>query len=173
MAGDRLRRGSLDDLALLNEIERDAAQVYREIGYDFCADGPVRERGEYARGIAHGTLLLLEPAAAETAVAFALAWRVDGRGHLTELGVRRAWQGRGLSRRLIAAVEDWARAAGYDELTLTTFRDVAWNAPYYERLGFRRLPRVDARRPELQQIRRDEAAWGFDRWPRVAMVKEL
>ena len=172
MVGDRLRRGSLADVALLNAIERDAAELYREVGYDFCADGPLRERDEYARGLRHGTLLLLEPAAADAAVAFALVWRVDGRAHLTELAVRQAWQGQGIGRRLIAEVEDWAAAAGYDELTLTTFRDGSWNAPYYERLGFRRL-KVDGSRPELLAIRRDEAAWGFDRWPRLAMAKRL
>jgi hypothetical protein len=32
-----------------------------------------------------------------------------------------------------------ASATGVQALTLTTFRDVDWNAPYYSRCGFRVL----------------------------------
>ena len=28
-------------------------------------------------------------------------------------------------------------------LTLTTFRDIPWNAPYYERLGYRQVPQAE------------------------------
>ena len=38
---------------------------------------------------------------------------------------------------LIEHVAGWARAHGSPALTLTTFTEVPWNAPYYERLGFR------------------------------------
>jgi hypothetical protein len=47
---------------------------------------------------------------------------------------------------------------------------VPWNAPYYERLGFRR---VDDLTPGLRAIRAAEAARGLDRWPRVAMRRDL
>jgi len=36
-------------------------------------------------------------------------------------------------------VVDAARCAGVRELTLTTFVDVPWNAPFYARFGFERL----------------------------------
>ena len=41
-------------------------------------------------------------------------------------------------------------------VTLTTFRDVPWNAPYYERLGFRTLA-ADEITPGLAAIRAHEA----------------
>jgi hypothetical protein len=37
----------------------------------------------------------------------------------------------------------WAQRHGLAALTLTTFTDVPWNMPYYERLGFRHLCDID------------------------------
>lgn len=57
-------------------------------------------------------------------------------------------------------------------LTLTTFPDVPWNAPYYARLGFRVLADGDVG-PQLRRIRAHEAELGLDRWPRVAMRRPV
>jgi predicted N-acetyltransferase YhbS len=76
--------------------------------------------------------------------------------------------GQGIGRRLIDHVGAWAGTP----LTLTTFAEVPWNAPYYERLGFRRL-RDEELTPAMRAIRAEEAAHGLDRWPRVVMRREL
>ena len=60
------------------------------------------------------------------------------------------------------------RTRGADGLTLTTFADVPWNAPYYARIGFRVLGEAELT-PGLRKIRAHEAELGLDRWPRVAM----
>ena len=73
---------------------------------------------------------------------------------------------------LIEHVAQWARQQGSPALTLTTFTEVAWNAPYYQRLGFR--PLADAElTPGLRKIRAEEAAHGLDAWPRIGMRREL
>ena len=52
-------------------------------------------------------------------------------------------------------------------VTLTSFRDVPWNAPFYQRVGFEV---VDDPPPGLAAVRAAERAEGFDRFgPRVAM----
>jgi hypothetical protein len=56
-------------------------------------------------------------------------------------------------------------------VSLTTYVDVAWNGPYYQRLGFRYL-RDDELGEQLRAIRDREAASGLDRWPRAAMIRE-
>ena len=56
--------------------------------------------------------------------------------------------------------------------TLTTFRDVAWNGPYYARLGFTVVP-AEALTPGLRELRAAETARGLDRWPRVVMSRPL
>jgi hypothetical protein len=72
---------------------------------------------------------------------------------------------------LVNAVCDWATAEGLPAVTLTTFRDVAWNGPFYAKLGFREL--VDLS-PGLVAMREHERAIGDDDFgPRIAMRKEL
>lgn len=44
--------------------------------------------------------------------------------------------GQGVGRRLLRQVIDAARQMGGRELTLTTFAEVPWNAPFYARIGF-------------------------------------
>ena len=59
----------------------------------------------------------------------------------------------GLGALLIEHVDGWAREQRLDGLSLTTFVEVPWNAPYYERLGFRRLaPEQPRRRSESRAI---------------------
>ena len=65
-------------------------------------------------------------------------------------------------------MEAWARRRGDHALTLTTFRDVEWNGPYYARLGFEPIP-DEQLGPELRAIRDREQADGLDVLPRQAM----
>jgi hypothetical protein len=65
-----------------------------------------------------------------------------------------------------------ARQRGLDAVTLTTFRDVAWNAPYYERCGFRVLDETELG-PGLRRVRDTEAAHGLDPARRVCMRRDL
>jgi len=55
-----------------------------------------------------------------------------------------------------------------DALTLTTFREVPWNGPYYQRLGFVYLT-VEEETPGLRAIRSSERERGLDKWPRACM----
>ena len=91
---------------------------------------------------------------------FACARFEDQALHLHEVSVRREAQGQGVGRKLLQQVADAARHAGARELTLTTFADVPWNAPFYARLGFEVIDEglLDAR---LQQILADERAHGL------------
>ena len=65
--------------------------------------------------------------------------RIDAVGagaHLEQLSVHPEHGRRGIGRALLRAGIDWAAARGYGELTLTTFRDVPWNGPFYASEGF-------------------------------------
>lgn len=165
-----IRPAMQGELVLLATIERDAQQRYRSVGYDYCADGPVRDPEEHLRAFEDGVVLVAD--AGEAIVGFLMLWPADGRAHIVEVSVRRAWQGKGIGRALFAAAEGWARVMGYDEMTLTTYLEVPWNAPYYRALGFAAFEPGDDR-PELQAIQAQEAAWGYARWPRTAMRKAL
>ena len=78
----------------------------------------------------------------------------------------------GIGRRLIDHAAAWARAHELRSLTLTTYLDVPWNAPYYRRLGFRHLS-PDEETPGLRMIKRRERAAGLEVWPRTSMSRRL
>jgi len=105
-------------------------------------------------------------------VGYALADTLDGHGHLAQLSVLRSHGRRGLGRALCGQVEDWARALGHGAVTLTTFTDVAWNAPYYRRLGYRPMSEGELG-PELRAVIASETDRGLWRWPRICMIKPL
>lgn len=78
----------------------------------------------------------------------------------------------GLGKSLLGAADNWAREQGLATLTLTTYAQVPWNAPYYERLGFQVLA-DDQLTAGLRRLRQIEAARGLDQWPRVAMRRPV
>lgn len=88
--------------------------------------------------------------------------------HLNEIDVHPDHGRRGLGTKLVMAVCDWATAAGFTAVTLTTFREVPWNMPFYTRLGFAEIPRHELS-PALLSVLRHEAERGLDPARRVAM----
>jgi len=88
--------------------------------------------------------------------------------HLEEIDVHPSHGRRGLGRALVRAVCDWAIVSGYVMLTLTTFRDVPWNLPFYARLGFVEIS-CETLRPELAAVVCEEAHRGLDPHTRAVM----
>jgi GNAT superfamily N-acetyltransferase len=154
-----------DDLPVLRDIERAAGRVFADWGMpEIAADEPlsIAELDTYRRG-GHAWVAATEAAP----VAYLVATPVDGNLHIEQVSVHPDHAHRGVGRRLI----DTANSAGRPALTLTTFRDLPWNAPYYARLGFH-VVGLDAHPPGLREIRRREADHGLDRWPRVTMRRD-
>src|SRR6266568_4857348 len=110
--------------------------------------------------------------AAGRPVGYLLADLVDGAVHVEQVSVHPDAARQGIGRALIDHVARWAGRKGAEAVTLTTFRDVPWNASYYLRLGFRRLAEEELG-PQLRAVRRREAAQGLDRWPRVCLRRDL
>jgi GNAT superfamily N-acetyltransferase len=105
----------------------------------------------------------------ETPVGFALVEMLaEDLPHLEEIDVTPAHGRRGLGTALVHTVLEWVVNAGYQQMTLTTFRSVPWNMPFYARLGFVEIPTHELR-PELETVVRDEAGRGLDRDQRVVM----
>jgi GNAT superfamily N-acetyltransferase len=165
----QVRRAHERDVSLLQAIELDAARSYAAFAATrFCLDLPARDAGEHRTAREHGLALVAERA--DIAVGFILVVPTDGSAHIMEFGVRQAEQGRGCGRILMRDAEAWAVEAGFDEMTLTTYRDIPWNAPFYARLGYRVLD-VGPDRPELASLMSEEIRMGLFRAPRIAMYK--
>jgi GNAT superfamily N-acetyltransferase len=88
--------------------------------------------------------------------------------HLEELDVQPEHARRGLGSRLVMAVCDWASANGHEAVTLTTFRDIPWNMPFYASLGFTEVPAHDLTLA-LASIVHQEGRRGLDPALRVVM----
>lgn len=88
--------------------------------------------------------------------------------HLEELDVHPDHGRRGLGRKLVMALCDWAAAQGYEAVTLTTFRDIPWNMSFYASLGFNVIP-PDAFTVALASIVHEESRRGLDAELRVVM----
>jgi GNAT superfamily N-acetyltransferase len=102
---------------------------------------------------------------------FALVSRREGSLYLDQISVDPTHGRQGLGRALIAAVFKLARQQREKRVTLSTFRDVAWNGPFYRRLGFRELPRhrLTAWMKELESLQ----ARSMDVTKRCFMEKRL
>jgi GNAT superfamily N-acetyltransferase len=103
---------------------------------------------------------------------FLAAQTLDGNLHIRELSVSQECQGRGMGRLLIETAMAAARQRGMPALTLTTFRQVPWNAPFYIRCGFRLLDRSSLSQA-LADVLADEEAHGMPSGSRCAMRLDL
>lgn len=126
------------------------------------ADDPPFEHDELAPAVADGRLLVAVDDRSGDVAGFLLVEVVDGHAHVGEVSVHPEHEGRGLGSALLAAVDD--------PVTLTTFRDVPWNRPFYERRGFRVLDDAELT-DELRALVAHEATLGLDPSIRVVMVR--
>jgi GNAT superfamily N-acetyltransferase/catechol 2,3-dioxygenase-like lactoylglutathione lyase family enzyme len=158
------------DLAQLPAIERAASALFPPELIPELEQEPT-EPEELRAGFESGTLWVAR-APGGAVVGFALVTLEGGAPHLDEIDVHPEHGRRGVGRALVETVQQWARAAGHRALTLTTFRGLPFNQPFYESCGFRALSPQELS-PALAAIVRDEHARGFDVARRVAMRCDL
>jgi GNAT superfamily N-acetyltransferase len=118
-----VRTATATELAVLGDVERAADEVFAPLGIVFPPGTVIDEVTDPSAVLVAG----------DPPVAFAYAVPLDGHLHLHQIAVHPSEHRRGLGSALMAAVISRAGAAG---VTLTTFRDVPWNGPWYTRLGF-------------------------------------
>ncbi|MCC3774376.1 GNAT family N-acetyltransferase [Streptomyces sp. UNOB3_S3] len=166
-----IRAVSSEDLPLLQDIERAAGRCFRDIGMPEIADDeplPITELARYQ----HAGMAWVAVDRADTPVAYLIAEHIDGNFHVEQVSVRPESARQRIGRSLLDHLARRAEAEGIPALTLTTFKDVPWNAPYYARCGFQPVAE-HALGPGLRTVREREAAHGLDRWPRLAMCRPL
>jgi GNAT superfamily N-acetyltransferase len=166
-----VRSARSDDLALLIEIERAAGALFRCLGMDAVADddpGSIGELAPYAKD----SRAFVAVNAADRPVGYLLLDVVDAAAHIEQVSVHPDHARRGIGRALIERAEVWARDRGLSALTLTSYLEVPWNGPYYERLGFHYLT-PDEETQGLRSIRDHERQSGLDAWPRACMRRDL
>ena len=94
---------------------------------------------------------------------------IGDRIHLHELSVDPKHGRKGLGTRLIETITQFAKSSGFTGVTLSTFRDIPWNAPFYRKLGFRAMKEAEID-INLQNIRTEEAQNGLPISERILMI---
>jgi GNAT superfamily N-acetyltransferase len=164
--GYSIRPAQVADIQNLPAIELAAAQLLRGHAPESALAGTTDGR-TFADAALEGRLWVA--LRGRTPVGFALVKMLaEDLPHLEEIDVHPSHGRRGLGRALIRAVCDWAIVSGYVMLTLTTFRDVPWNLPFYARLGFVEIS-WETLRPELAAVVCEEAHRGLDPHTRAVM----
>lgn len=159
-----------DDLAAVRAVEVSAATVFAGTHMDFAANDPPNDPADLLAAIAIDLMWVANDA--DAIAGFVFAEPCAAGLYVRELSVAAPYQQRGHGAALMAACIAAARARGDAMLVLTTDRTLAWNAPFYRRLGFaivegNAIP-ADAQRRLERQI-----TAGFDPAQRCAMVLSL
>lgn len=164
----RIRPARDTDAPRLPDIERSAGLAFLRIpDLAWIACDTVQTVAEHRTFIRQG-LCWVAVDAADAPLGFLNAEKADTALHLWELAVRHDRQRQGIGTALVATARENARAWGLAAVTLTTFREVAWNEGFYQKLGFRTLAQ-NALGPRLETILAAEAARGLPRDRRCAM----
>jgi len=159
------------DLPHLPAIERSAAQAFRGVGVSLGPDISPASPDTWRPALRGGTLWVAESEAWRI-VGFLAARKINRVLHIDEVDVAFDQQRRGYGRALLGAAIAWARKAALKEITLTTFRALAFNRQFYASAGFMEFApdRVPAR---IASLLSREANDGFDPAERCAMMLRL
>jgi GNAT superfamily N-acetyltransferase len=166
-----VRLARADEVHRLSDIERDAGDLFRAVpGFEWIADHGVRAFEDWLPLIARDSCWVAVDDRDDQPIGF-LAGRLHGRDlFIEEVSVVGSWQRRGIGSALMSAAEGRVRASGLRAVTLTTFVDIPWNAPAYERRGYAVIPDDDL--PSyLADIRAQEDESGLQIEPRCAMER--
>lgn len=168
-AGYVIRSRRAEDDPLLVGVENRAAELFRDHGYAGIAEDPIANVEEL-RAMIGTNQVWVATTDADEPVGYAVAGRLGEFFHLRELSVDPVHGRRGIGAALVRTVIAAANAAEAAGISLTTFRSVPFNAPFYAKLGFSELPLAQAPRA-LSDAFRNELPAGIAESERVLMVR--
>jgi GNAT superfamily N-acetyltransferase len=170
-SGGAIRLAVASDLPQLPGIERSAAALFEQFGFAKLFARLSTSSKDLEEGL-RASRLWVATVPDDDVVGFALASVVGENAHLDELDVVPDHGRRGIGTALVEAFLRWARDSGFPGATLTTLRHVPWNAPFYQRFGFRVLETRELSR-ELSELLRQEIERGLPAENRVAMYMPI
>jgi len=170
--GYEVGRPRRDELTALAAIEIAAAAIFPPEDLSAAARAEADPLSFFDEAFSAGRLWVARALDPPAPIGFAAAVVLGGCAHLQEMDVLPDHGRQGLGRALVFEVARWARSSGFSFLTLTTFRHLRWNAPFYAGLGFREIS-VHELNAALRAVLANEVAEGLDPSKRVAMRLDL
>lgn len=163
----RTRAARPEDVGLLPDIHQSSRELFRGSAHEH-----VLERStlgvDYLRKAQAEGLLWVATDNTRSVVGFAVAEIIADSVHVEQLSVVPDAGGKGLGRELMGDAMLWAKAHGYPSVTLVTYSNIAWNRPFYEKIGFAVRP-PESLVSAQQHVMNEDAAAGFDPSQRVFM----
>lgn len=156
------------EIERVRDIERCSASRFLGTELAWLADDEPTDAQTLSSRIAQGGLLVA--AEAGEPVAFVMFREVEGCAYVEQIDVLPTHAGRAIGASLLDAVSATARERSLEAITLSTFRDVPFNAPYYRRLGFGEVPVLT---PAMRLIRQEHKARGLDETARLFMRRDV
>lgn len=130
------RAADAADAEALSSIEDNAATVFRQLGGNFAnIDFTALTPEFYVDAIAQNQIIWLVELRGEP-VGFLRAKPVDDILYCAEMSVLKHHHGKGLGEKLINHFVNYAKSDGFSGVAGITYKNVPWNGPYYQRLGF-------------------------------------
>lgn len=127
------------DFIHFDAIERAAGALFVDAGLPEIASHEPTDL-EFIEAAARAGAVFVAKAE-DTPVGFILSAPLGRAMHIYELSVHPAHGKKGLGRKLVDSVCMSAAESGFSFVTLSTFRDLPWNGPFYRSCGFRELAR--------------------------------
>ena len=162
--GYRIVRRTPEYDASLLAIENRAAELFRAHGYPQVADSPFPDVAAIRNLFAGRDVRVAADASGPAG--FIVSAPLGPYLHIHELSVDPAHGRRGIGAALVEHVSQAASEGRFDGVSLTTFRDVPFNEPFYVKLGF-----AEAHHPLLLERLAIETPDGVDPASRIAMIR--
>jgi GNAT superfamily N-acetyltransferase len=166
-----IRRAQSWDIPLLEYVERSAADIFRTVNLGFLADGDTVDPAAL-RAMAQANHLWVATNNFDQPIGFVGGEYLSGNFHIVEISVAKEFQGKGVGKALMTTIVEHISREGYKSITLTTYRNLPWNGPWYSRLGFFEVNAHDMGRDYLDLLD-SEAQHGLDVRSRCVMRKIL
>ncbi len=149
----RIRSARGDEVEAMQMIDIASSSMFRGLGLiDFGPDDrqitPIPEN--IIRQAFADQLVWVASDERDRAIGFALCTARDTELYLDQVSVLPEHGQQGLGGRLLDRVFDAAYEGGYKSISLSTFRDVPWNGPFYKKKGFREVPHGKLKPWQLQ-----------------------
>lgn len=166
----RIRLGSADEIHKVAPLELAAAEAFRTIGMDAIADDAPMSEAELLAAIDEQRFWV----AVEYGVlkAYLVGDFLPRSLHIDQVTVHPDASRRGLGALMIESVSADPRARERGLITLTSFANVPWNAPYYERIGFIDIAESDWPEGVAEKVALEQSK-NLAAWPRVVMQRVI
>jgi ribosomal protein S18 acetylase RimI-like enzyme len=155
----------------ISALEDSAGKAFIDIGMAWVDEIPAATPESLATPVSDGNILIAQHNNA--IVGFIHMGEMDNHGHIFEVSVGLEAQGKGIGRKLLEAGDKWAHNHGFSAITLTTFKNVSFNAPWYRKCGFKIIVPDRYDNPHLYITLKNEHEGILGKNERVAMIKKL